>query len=46
MGTEFQDDRLLKAAAEVLNPFADTVGKFGVDLLSTMGFNIEFEEEE
>jgi hypothetical protein len=46
MGAEPQDDRLLKAAAEVLNPFADTVGKFGVNLLGKMGFNIEFEEEE
>lgn len=46
IGEEPQDDRLLRAAAQVLNPFADSVGKFGVNLLGQMGFNIEFEEEE
>ncbi|POS76706.1 hypothetical protein DHEL01_v204908 [Diaporthe helianthi] len=46
VGSEPRDDRLLKVAAQVLNPFADTVGKFGVILLGKMGFNIEFEEDE
>ncbi|KAL1873478.1 hypothetical protein Daus18300_003841 [Diaporthe australafricana] len=40
------DDRLLRAAAKVLNPFADTAGKFGMNLLGKMGFNIEFEDAE
>lgn len=40
-----QDDRLLKSAAEILNTFADTVGKFGLSLLGTMGFNVEVEDE-
>lgn len=44
-GATPQDDRLLKAAAEMLNNFVDTVGKFGLSLLGTMGFNVEIEDE-
>lgn len=40
-----QDARLLKSAAEILNTFADTVGKFGLSLLGTMGSNVEVEDE-
>lgn len=39
-----QDDRLLRAAAEILNTFADSAGKFGLDLLGTMGFDVEIED--
>lgn len=41
-GAQPKDDRLLRAAAEILDTFADTVGKFGLNLLGTMGFNVEF----
>lgn len=45
VGVEHQDDRLLKSAAEILNTFADIVGKFGLSLWGTMGFNVEVEDE-
>lgn len=46
MGGEPQDDRLLRTAAEALNPFADTAGKLGMMILGKMGFNIDIEDGE